>query len=251
MVSFRHSTREISETDIETAIISVGATEQCGPYLPLHIDTLCAEYFARAWGEVLNAYVLPTLPFNTSEEHAPFKGTITLRPTTVMQVLEEIVAILRRQEFRKQVLTVGHGGSWWLGAFIKDMNWQYEDIVLVNAHSGADPIWYEALQKAGLAGRGELHGGAVSRALALYLAPESVSEGEYGRQVGEELVEYSGYMTWDKITPDGSWGQYSQADRSIATAEAGRTLLEYFVTHHGPRLKEHLEKACLLKGIPA
>ncbi len=39
MFSFENSTREIAEAGIETAIISVGATEQCGPYLPVHIDT--------------------------------------------------------------------------------------------------------------------------------------------------------------------------------------------------------------------
>jgi creatinine amidohydrolase len=70
-----------------------------------------AGYYARAWGEVLGAYVLPTLPFNTSEEHASFRGTVSLAPTTVMRMLEEVVEGLRGQGFRKQVLTVGHGGS--------------------------------------------------------------------------------------------------------------------------------------------
>jgi creatinine amidohydrolase len=250
MLSFLNSTRALSEAGIDTAIISVGATEQCGPCLPLHIDTLTAEYFARAWGKMLGAYVLPTLPFNTSEEHSSFKGTISLRPTTVTQILEEIVIVLRQQGFIKQVLTVGHGGSWWMSAFVKDINWRYQDMILVNAHSGADPIWNEALQLAGLAGRGELHGGAVSRALALYLAPESVVEGEYGQEIPEELMDYAGYVTWDEIATDGSWGRYSKADSTIATAEAGRLLLEHFVTHHGPQLKQHLERACRLKGIP-
>jgi creatinine amidohydrolase len=249
MFSFENSTQEIARSGVDTVVLSVGATEQCGPCLPLHIDTLCAEYFARAWGQVLNAYVLPTLPFNTSEEHSSFKGTITLRPRTVMTVLEEIVAALREQGFCKQVLTVGHGGSLWMGAFVKDVNWKYKDIVLVNAHSGADAVWQAALERAGLSGRDEVHGGAVSRALALYLAPETVSEGAYGRKVPADLYSYADYVSWDKITPDGSWGQYTLDDATLATAEAGRILLEYFVTHHGPQLKQHLEKACRLKGI--
>jgi creatinine amidohydrolase len=250
MLSFLNSTRALSEAGIDTAIISVGATEQCGPCLPLHIDTLVAEYFAQAWGDVLDAYVLPTLPFNTSEEHSSFRGTISLRPTTMMQILEEIVLVLRQQGFIKQVLTVGHGGSWWMGAFVKDINWKYQDVILINAHSGADPIWNEALQQTGLAGRGELHGGAVSRALALYLAPDTVIEEEFGREIPEDLVEYAGYVTWDEITADGSWGRYSKADSTIATAEAGRILLEHFVTRHGPQLRQHFERACQLKGIP-
>jgi creatinine amidohydrolase len=249
MFSFNSSTKQLSDSGLDTAIISVGATEGCGPCLPLHLDNLVAEYFARAWGRALEAYVLPTLPFNTSEEHAAFKGTITLRPATVMLVLGEIVAGLRYQGFTKQVLTVGHGGSWWMGAFIKDINWQYKDIIVVNAHHGADPIWDQALQQSGLPKRDDLHGGILSRTLASYLAPQDLLEGPYGRDVPEEMIAYNGYVTWDKITPDGSWGRYTADDQNIATAETGRMLLEYFTSHHAPQLKEHFEAACQLKGI--
>lgn len=249
MWSYRNSTQELTDAEVDTAIISVGSTEQCGPCLPLCIDTLCAQYFARAWGKLLNAYVLPTLPFNTAEEHASFKGTITLRPTTVMLVIGEVVAGLRRQGFRKQVLTVGHGGSYWMPSFIKDINWQFPDIVVVNAHWGGNKVWAEAMKRAGLAGRGEVHGGAISRSLALYLAPDSVTDGEYGQDVPERLQAFMDYCTWDKITPDGSWGKYAATDAAVATAEAGRLLLEYFVEHQGQWLKGHLEEACCIKGI--
>jgi creatinine amidohydrolase len=95
--SVNDSTKDLSDAGIDTAILSVGATQQCGPHLPLNIDTLVAEYYARAWGQELGAYVLPTIPFNTSEEHASFKGTVSLRPSTMMLMLEEIVEGLRGQ----------------------------------------------------------------------------------------------------------------------------------------------------------
>lgn len=250
MLSFCNTTKQLSDAGVDTAIISVGSTEQCGPCLPLHIDTLVAEYFARAFGEKLGAYVLPTLPFNTAEEHASFQGTVTLRPSTVMLVLEEIVAGLRSHGFRKQVLTCGHGGSYRLPAFIKQTNWQFDDIVLINAHQGGATVWEEARANAGLAGRGEVHGGAESRAIALYLAPECVLPGAYGRAIPEAEQTYMDYMTWDKITPDGSWGAYAESDTAVATAEAGRALLEYFVTNQGTWLEEHLLSACERKGIP-
>ena len=251
MLSFQNTTKQLADAGTDTAIISVGSTEQCGPCLPLHIDTLVAEYFAQAFGERLNAYVLPTLPFNTAEEHASFTGTVTLRPTTVMLVLEEVVAGLRAQGFRKLVLTCGHGGSYWLTAFIKDINRQFADIVVVNAHQGGASVWEEAREHAGLAGRGEVHGGAESRALALYLAPDCVLPGPFGSAIPEEEQEYMDYVTWDKITPDGSWGAFTESDAEVATAEAGRTLLEYFVEHQGKWLARHLRGACARKGIPA
>ena len=251
MYSFRNTTMQLTDAGADTAIISVGSTEQCGPCLPFHIDTLVAEYFARAFGERLAAYVLPTLPFNTAEEHASFAGTVTLRPATVMLVLEEIVAGLRTQGFRKQVLTCGHGGSYWLTAFIKHINRQFADIVVVNAHQGGVRVWNKAREHAGLADRGEVHGGAESRALALFLAPDCVLPGAFGSAVPEDEQAYMDYMTWDKLTPDGSWGAYAESDAKVATAEAGRALLEYFVDHQGKWLAEHLRGACERKGIPA
>lgn len=250
MLSYHNSTKQLVESNIDTAIISVGSTEQCGPCLPFHLDTLLAQHFSEAWGEVLDAYVLPTLPFNTAEEHSSFKGTITLRPQTVMLVLEEVVQALRAQGFRKQVLTVGHGGSWWMDAFIKDINWKYRDIIVVNAHAGAAPIWEQALEVAGLP-KSDIHGGIVSKAIASYLAPDDVQLGEFGADVADELLAHNGYVTWEKITRDGSWGAYTEDDANLATAESGRKLLTYFIEHHGTQLKEHFARACQLKGIPA
>ena len=250
MFSFCNTTKQLADARVDTAVVSVGSTEQCGPCLPLHIDTLVAAYFARAFGEWLNAYVLPTLPFNTAEEHAAFPGTVTLRPSTVMLVLEEVVAGLRAQGFRKQALTCGHGGSYWLPAFIKHVNRQFPDIVVVNAHHGGARVWEEARQHAGLAGRGEVHGGAESRALALYLAPDCVLPGAFGQAIPAAEQAYMDYVTWEKIAPDGSWGAYAESDATVATAAAGRALLEYFVTRQGEWLKEHLPRACERKGIP-
>jgi len=249
MYSYKNSTKELSDAGIDTAIIPVGATEQCGPHLPLHLDTLVADYYARAYGELLHAYVLPTLPFNTSEEHSAFKGTISLRPATVMLVLDEIVAGLRAQGFHKQVLVVGHGGSYWVGPFIKDVNRQYRDIIVVNGHSGAGARWTAAVERAGLGGRDDIHGGALSRALALYLAPDAVTAGDYGRDVPDEFKAYMDYCTWDKLTPDGSWGRYTDAGAGVATAEAGRILLSTFVAAQGEYLTMHLREACRIKGI--
>lgn len=248
MYSFHNSTKQLSEAELDTAILSVGSTEQCGPCLPLHLDTLVAAYFADAWGQALTGYVLPTLPFNTSEEHAAFTGTVTLRPTTVMMVLEEIVEGLRRHGFRKQVLTVGHGGSWWMDGFIKQINWQYEDIVVVNAHIGADSVWNQAVDHVGLR-HGEIHGGVLSRAIAAYLAPNDVLEGEFGLDVDPELLDYNGYLSWETITRDGSWGRYRHEDADIADAETGKRLLEYFVARHTPQLRKHVEEAARLKDI--
>jgi len=91
---------------------------------------------------------------------------------------------------------------------------------LVDAHRGAGPIWGEALRRSGLADRGEVHGGAVSRAPVLHLVPGSVTEGAYGERIPEYLQAYADYVGWARITQDGSWGRYARI-RSCPAATCG------------------------------
>ena len=49
-----------------------------------------------------------------------------------------------------------------MGAFVKHVNRRFGDIAVVDAHRGGGPVWEEALRESELAGRGEVHGGAVS-----------------------------------------------------------------------------------------
>ena len=51
------TTAKLKDSAIDKAIISVGAMEQCGPYLPFHIDSLVGQFFASYRGKVLNTYV--------------------------------------------------------------------------------------------------------------------------------------------------------------------------------------------------
>ena len=207
MYDYTNTTTDLAKPALDTAIISVGATEQCGPCLSLHIDTLVAQYFARHWGLVLDAYVLPTLPFNTSEEHTHFRGTVSVTPTVLMEMLEEIVGGLRKQGFCKQVLTCGHGGSYWASGFIKHINHRFDDIILVYAHVDATRAWQAALEQAGLVGQNEIHGGLTSKCIALYLCPETVREGEFGSKIEPGLNAYIDYGVWHRVAQDGCWGQ--------------------------------------------
>jgi len=131
MLSYKNSTKVIKDSQTVTAILSVGATEQFGPYLPMHLDTLIAEHQATVFGERLNAYVLPTLPFNTSEEHANQIGTVTVSPTVLSMMLEEIIVNLHRQGFTQFILCNGHGGAYWESAFVKQVNFKYPEIVII------------------------------------------------------------------------------------------------------------------------
>ena len=72
----------------------LGAVEQHGPHLPFNTDeiiaTAVAEATLREVGERLDVWLLPTLSYTKSNEHAWAPGTIWLSATTMLSVLDDI-----------------------------------------------------------------------------------------------------------------------------------------------------------------
>jgi creatinine amidohydrolase len=92
-------------------ILPLGATEQHGPTGLIGTDALCAEAVARGVGEQLDVLVGPTLTLGASQFNLAFPGTISLRATTLMALLADVVTSLASQGFRDFYLLNGHGGN--------------------------------------------------------------------------------------------------------------------------------------------
>ncbi|GIP33453.1 creatininase family protein [Paenibacillus sp. J2TS4] len=243
MLSYKNTTTEVENSGIDTVILSVGATEQFGPFLPMHLDTLIADLYAEAYGRELNAYVLPTIPFNTSEEHANFKGTVTVSPNVLTAMLEELIINLVRQGFKKFVVCNGHGGAYWEGAFIKHINYKYPQIILIAPNHNNYNAWEEATKKAGLEGLNEVHGGLLSVCTAMWLCPEHVKTRSMGSNIPLENRFYADYMGWDKLTEDGCWGKFEEGSYSDdELREKGKIFWETFINKRTEGLKQILEE---------
>lgn len=249
MLSYKNSTKVIQDSQTVTTILSVGATEQFGPYLPMHLDTLIAEHQAAVFGERLNAYVLPTLPFNTSEEHANRIGTVTVSPTAIALMLEEIIDNLHRQGFTRFVLCNGHGGAYWESAFVKQINFKYPELVVITTHRYR--AFEEALSAAGLAGLNERHGGLLSVATAMWLCPELVDLQPMGGDVPLPYYPVADYVFWDQLTTDGCWGSFEPGVYSPdELATIGETFWTTFTEKRAEHLKETLMTAVRLRNLP-
>jgi len=92
-------------------IIPIGATEQHGPTGLIGTDAICAETLAWRAGELADAVVGPTLTVGMSEHHMHFPGSVTLRPTTLITVVRDVVLSLIRHGFRRFFFINGHGGN--------------------------------------------------------------------------------------------------------------------------------------------
>lgn len=92
-------------------IIPLGSTEEHGRPLGLGTDSFEAEAIARGAGEATGVIVAPTLHYGMALAQMGFPGTVSLRPTTLIAVLEDILRSLYRHGFRRVLVVNGHGGN--------------------------------------------------------------------------------------------------------------------------------------------
>ncbi len=92
-------------------IIPIGSVEQHGPNGLIGTDHLDAEFVAQGVGDAIGAAVAPTLAYGMSQHHLAFKGSATLRPSTLMLVVRDVVESFALHGFRKFFFINGHGGN--------------------------------------------------------------------------------------------------------------------------------------------
>lgn len=95
----------------DRVILPLGATEEHGRHLGLGTDHIEAEAIARGIGEATNVAVAPTLNYGMSHAQLCFPGTLSLRPTTLLAVLDDLFRSLYRHGFRRVLVVNGHGGN--------------------------------------------------------------------------------------------------------------------------------------------
>lgn len=114
-------------------MLVVGSCEQHG-YLSLLSDVRIPQAIADAASQQSGVLVAPPVNFGSSPYFLAYPGTISLRLSTLMDVLEDMVRSLYGQGFRRILVLNGHGGN--SGAKTRMAE-------LLNALPGLKVNWYE------------------------------------------------------------------------------------------------------------
>lgn len=163
-----------------TLVIPIGATEQHGPHLSLATDALIADHVARAAARGATTrdrpvIVSPTLNFGASDHHLPRAGTLSVRGTTYLSLLVDILESAACSGFRRVVLLNGHGGNEDLAR--QSAREVVAEYALVVAATGYWTLaWPELVELCMRHRIGALpgHAGAFETSVLQYLAPEYV-----------------------------------------------------------------------------
>ncbi len=109
------SAPQIAALDRERTVVvlPIGSVEQHGRHLPVGTDTMLAQSLALAAAVRLEgrAVVLPPPWYGFSAHHMRFAGTVTLKPATMMMLVEDVVASVVEHGFRRIAVVNGHGGN--------------------------------------------------------------------------------------------------------------------------------------------
>ena len=241
------------ETYLKTStgiIIPIGSTEQHGPNGFIGTDALCPELVAGGVGEKTGAMIAPTQSLGMAQHHLGFPGSITLRPSTLIAVIQDTVNSLARHGFDRFFFLNGHGGNIATGsAAFSEI---YAESSLGTAGHNRPPVrcrmqsWWDCEPVKKLS---EKHFGNSEGSHA---TPSEVSLTYYGYQTDAERVRHAAMSP--KIAPNGTIydaDDYRRrfpdgrigADPSLATPEIGEALYKAAVDEMAAKYQAFLEEA--------
>jgi len=205
-------------------IIPIGSTEQHGPNGLIGTDAICPEKIAHGIAELEGILVAPTLNYGMSQHHMAFAGTVTLRPSTLVQLVIDMVESLASHGFSHIYFLNGHGGN------IAPVTTAFSEIY-ANSSSDNPPRlrlsnWWRNPAVTDLAA--QLYGDAEGRhatvsevSLSYFAHPEAIKDVAMSPTVANDGAIYDA-ADFRKQFPDGRIG----SNPALASVEAGESFYQ-------------------------
>jgi len=117
--------------DTDVCIVSFGVLEKHSEHLPLGTDYLNGHRLACLAAEREPAVVFPPFYYGQIYEARCFPGTVTIKPTLLLELIEAVLDEIGRNGFHKIILLNAHGGNGHLLPFVAQCSlWQEKPYAL-------------------------------------------------------------------------------------------------------------------------
>lgn len=219
--------KTVRDQEIDVVLLPWGATEAHNLHLPYGTDTLESEFIARmaarkAFALGTRVSVLPAIPFGVNTSQLDIHMTISMNPSTMMKILEDVLDSLSMHGIRKFVIFNSHGGNEFKG-LIRELQPRYPEIFMAVLN------WYESVPLSEYFEAGGDHANEMETSIMMHIAPDLVlplkeaGPGKARKSVFSARRE--GWVwfprAWTQVTEDTGIG-----DPSKASAEKGIPYLE-------------------------
>lgn len=209
-------------------IVPIGSTEQHGPNGLIGTDCICPETVALAVAEQIDVLIAPTINYGMAQHHLGFAGTVSLRPSTLLALVCDVVDSLALHGFERIYFLNGHGGN------VATVNAAFSEIY---AHQSLKPItgrqlrmkisnWWQSPGVLQLSK--QLYGKAEGRhatpsevSLSYFAHPSAVKQVAMSPDVAP-LGEIHDAVDFRAHFPDGRIG----SNPALASVEAGQQILQ-------------------------
>jgi creatinine amidohydrolase len=214
----------VRETGV--CILTFGVLERHSDHLPLGTDYLNGHKLASLAAEREPAVVFPPFYFGQIYEARCFPGTVTLKPTLLLELIFAVLDEIGRNGFKKIILLNAHGGNAHLLPFIAQASLaEQKPYTLYYYQNSISPEDHEAWQRIV---ETELHGHACECETSTSLAnhPELVHMERVPAEPGLPLHRINIPGAYSGIWWYGDYPEHYAGDARSATAEKGEKLQE-------------------------
>ena len=215
------------------AVIPVGSIEQHGPHLPVSTDSDIVTEIAKKISEKNGYFLLPTLNYGVSFEHAPFFN-LSIRESTLRTVLTDLCSSLLVNNIKTIFIINGHHGNL---KSIKNLDVKLKKISKNKLKIFPLSYWYFMEREFDHAGFIETSLMlAISKNVKMKLAKKGLITDGMTKQEIEKIGKLAN-QSFPKATKNGIWG-----DPRKATKKEGHMILDEIIKNLGKKCQTCLTR---------
>ena len=215
------------------AVIPVGSIEQHGPHLPVSTDSDIVTEIAKKISEKNGYFLLPTLNYGVSFEHAPFFN-LSIRESTLRTVLIDLCSSLLANNIKTIFIINGHHGNL---KSIKDLDVKLKKIS--KNKQKIFPLSYWHFMKREFDHAGFIETSlmlAISKNVKMKLAKKGlITDGMTKQEIAK--IGKLANQSFPKATKNGIWG-----DPRKATKKEGHVILDEIIKNLGKKCQTCLTR---------